>query len=125
MAEGGYDPEKIDTKGLREALGEIERGSSETIKNRAYEEEDVSFNTSTESGLSTNDSFLAGRPPPSELVERELIINSMEDWLDNALKSDHRVWKGATKTGKRLLAARLYKNSANGTVPAWKMLLPA
>ena len=106
MAEGGYDPERIDPREMRKALEEIE--TRNRFRNPVYEEEDdEEFNTSTRSKLSTDYRFEPGRAPSPELTVKVLQHSNMEDWLDYALSMDKRSWKGATKTGKRLLSARL------------------
>ena len=101
MAEGGYDPERIDPREMRKSL-----------------DADIEYNTnSVSSNLTTDESFdlepVRSKSPSLEKRESEITSISMEDWLDNALYLDKRIWKNATKEGKKLFAARLFKGLDN------------
>ena len=112
MAEGGYDLEMDEINDSFKNLRiEQDRNNTAVVSytNPAFEGNE-SYNTADNSNLAADETFTPGRPPNLELENRGLEIASYEDWLEEALKKDKRTWPGATKTGKRLLAGRIYQD---------------
>ena len=94
MAKGGYDPERIGTNEMREAL---EADRNVEFMNRAYDDSETSFNTSAASNLSTDEQLDLGRPPN---VELDKMVIELAKKIDAVNKISKLSGKKLTKSGE-------------------------
>ena len=91
MAEGGYDPERIDTSEMQETLEADIANRNVEFRNPVYEEEeDEEINTSTRSNLSTDDQFDLGRAPNPELTKKQIRFAEQLDAVIKFLKFNNK-----------------------------------